>query len=59
LCPFYSYDGQNLTTTKEEYIIYSVSREEYETCNIVNPNPRVVAKCSTPHQQLFFTITFR
>ena len=47
------------TTTKEQYIIYSVTRDEYETCNIVTPNPKVVADCRNPHRKLYFTITFR
>ena len=59
-CPFYSPDETNSTaTTKEQYIIYSVTRDEYETCNIVTPNPKVVADCRTPHRKLYFTITFR
>lgn len=44
---------------EEQYIIYNVSKEEYETCRITNPNPRVVADCSTPHVFKYFTITFR
>jgi hypothetical protein len=55
LCP--SYSG-NLTA-KEEYIIYSVSREEYETCHIVDPRPRVVAECRDKGTPSLVTITFR
>ena len=43
----------------ERHVIYSVSREEYESCRITNPKPRIVAVCSKPHQLLYFTITFR
>ena len=43
----------------ERHVVYSVSREEYESCRITNPKPRVVAVCSQPHQLLYFTITFR
>ena len=43
----------------ERHVIYSVSREEYESCRITNPKPTVVAVCSKPHQLLYFTITFR
>merc|ERR1739844_404723 len=43
----------------ERHVIYSVSREEFESCRITNPKPRIVAVCSKPHQLLYFTITFR
>lgn len=43
----------------EKYIIYNVSKEEYDSCRITNPNPRIVATCTNPHQLLYFTITFR
>ena len=43
----------------ERHVIYSVSREEYESCRITNPKPKIVAVCSKPHQLLYFTITFR
>ena len=53
MCPFYSSSPSELNSTlKEEYIIYSVSREEYETCHIVDPNPRIVAECRSPHRQV-------
>jgi ephrin-B len=43
----------------ERHVIYSVSREEFDSCRITNPKPRIVAVCSKPHQLLYFTITFR
>jgi hypothetical protein len=43
----------------ETYIIYSVSKDEYESCRITNPNPRVIAICNKPHELMYFTITFR
>ena len=43
----------------ERHVIYSVSREEFDSCRITNPRPRIVAVCSKPHQLLYFTITFR
>jgi len=43
----------------EKYIIYNVSREEFENCQITNPNPRVIAICDKPHELIYFTITFR
>ena len=43
----------------ERHVIYSVSREEFDSCRITNPKPRIVAVCSKPYQLLYFTITFR
>jgi ephrin-B len=43
----------------ERHVIYSVSREEFDSCRITNPKPKIVAVCSQPHQLLYFTITFR
>ena len=43
----------------ESHVVYSVSREEYESCRVTNPKPKIVAVCSKPHQLLYFTITFR
>ncbi len=43
----------------ERHVIYSVSKEEFDSCRITNPKPKVVAVCSKPHQLLYFTITFR
>ncbi|KAG8225728.1 hypothetical protein J437_LFUL008114 [Ladona fulva] len=43
----------------EKYIIYNVSKEEYDTCRITNPNPRRIAICDKPYKLMYFTITFR
>lgn len=43
----------------EKYIIYNVSKDEYETCRITNPNPRIIAVCDKPFKLMYFTITFR
>ncbi|XP_069694098.1 ephrin-B1-like [Periplaneta americana] len=43
----------------EKYIIYNVSKEEYDTCRITNPNPRIIAICDKPYKLMYFTITFR
>ena len=47
------------TRYPERHVVYSVSREEYESCRVTNPSPKIVAVCSKPHQLLYFTITFR
>lgn len=57
ICPVYmpgTYDED-----AEKYIVYNVSREEYETCRITNPNPRIIAVCDKPYKLMYFTITFR
>ncbi|KZC07525.1 Ephrin-B1, partial [Dufourea novaeangliae] len=57
VCPAYTpgtYDDE-----VEKYIIYNVSKEEYETCRITNPSPRVIAVCDKPYSKQYFTITFR
>ena len=43
----------------ERYIIYNVSKEEYDSCRISQAEPRVVAVCDKPERRLQFTITFR
>ena len=43
----------------EQYIIYNVSKEEYDSCSISQRDPRVVAVCDRPYDQTQFTITFR
>ncbi|XP_015929883.1 ephrin-A4 isoform X2 [Parasteatoda tepidariorum] len=57
ICPVYQ------PGTKEEeaerYIIYNVSKEEYDSCRITNPESRIIALCDKPHQYMYFTITFR
>ncbi|XP_025831164.1 ephrin-B2a [Agrilus planipennis] len=57
ICPVYPsgiYDED-----AEKYIIYNVSKEEYETCRITNPTPRIIAVCDKPYKLMYFTITFR
>ena len=43
----------------ESHVIYSVSREEFDSCRITNPKPKIVAICNQPHRLMYFTITFR
>ena len=39
--------------------MFQVSKEEYDTCRITDPNPRIIAVCDKPYKLMFFTITFR
>ena len=55
ICPVYK-PG---TPATEQHIIYSVEREEFESCRVTNPRPRIVAICNQPQTFMYFTITFR
>ena len=57
ICPMYK-PGTD-SRSHEKYIIYNVSKEEYETCRIAQPSPKVVAVCDRPTELRYFTITFR
>ncbi len=58
VCPVYK-PGSSTARKMEQYIIYSVSKQEYDTCRITQPNPRIIAVCNRPHELMYFTITFR
>ena len=58
ICPVYR-QGHLASEDKETSVIYSVSKDEYETCRITQPHPRVIAVCNQPHELMYFTITFR
>nr|XP_043069506.1 ephrin-B1 [Drosophila bipectinata] len=57
ICPVY--EPGTFDNETEKYIIYNVSKVEYETCRITNADPRVIAICDKPRKLMFFTITFR
>ncbi|XP_044745447.1 ephrin-B2-like [Coccinella septempunctata] len=57
ICPVYTQGSTE--KNMEKYIIYNVSKDEYETCRIVNPNPSIIAVCDKPYKLMYFTITFR
>nr|CAD7609624.1 unnamed protein product [Timema genevievae] len=52
-------DPSKLTISKDREISRQVSKEEYDTCRITNPNPRIIAICDKPYKLMYFTITFR
>jgi len=47
------------TKFPERHVIYSVTRDEFDSCRITNPKPKIVAICNQPHRLMYFTITFR
>ena len=59
ICPVYPSGRRRPDDEIEKYIIYSVTKEEYETCRITNPNPKTIAICNKPYELMYFTITFR
>ena len=58
VCPTYG-GGYTHPELEEQYVIYSVTEREYRSCKIMQPNPKIVAVCNQPHEQMYFTITFR
>ena len=60
----WEYDQVNIicpsgTNSTERHIIYSVDQEEFDSCTIINPKPRIIAVCDQPRNFMYFTITFR
>merc|ERR1711981_60601 len=45
--------------TQEQHVVYSVSEEEFKSCRVTNPRPKIVAICNKPESFMYFTITFR
>ena len=43
----------------EQHVIYSVSEEEFRSCRVTNPRPKIVAVCNKPEEFEYITITFR
>merc|ERR1712026_189020 len=44
---------------EEQHVIYSVDREEFQSCRVSSPRPRIVAVCNRLRTFMYFTITFR
>ena len=58
----WEYDQLNIIcpiSSAEKHVIYSVSKEEFDSCRVSNPRPKIVAVCDRPHSFQYFTITFR
>lgn len=47
------------TVYPERHVVYSVTKEEFDSCRITNPKPRIVALCNDPFGVRYFTHTFR
>ena len=57
ICPQSNNDNEE--GEHEKYIIYNVSKEEYDSCMVYRPTSRVVGTCTRPHELSYFTISFR
>ena len=57
ICPLY--DRGVPSTLTEQYVIYNVTRHEYEKCQLNSNSAKIVAVCNTPYKHKFFTLTFR
>ena len=57
ICPKSNNDNED--GEYEKYIIYSVSKEEYDSCMVYRPTSRVVGSCTRPGELSYFTISFR
>ena len=58
----WEYDQLNIIcpiSSAEKHVIYSVSKDEFDSCRVSNPRPKIVAVCDRPHSFQYFTITFR
>ena len=58
----WEYDQLNIIcphNSLEKHVIYSVSEEEYNSCRVINPKPKIVAVCDKPKSFIYVTITFR
>jgi len=56
ICPHYPWKEEE---EQEQHVIYSVEKEEFETCRILRPQPRIIAKCTEPSKKKVFTFSFR
>nr|XP_027196447.1 myb-like protein AA isoform X2 [Dermatophagoides pteronyssinus] len=58
ICPMYSKGTRE--DDIETYIIYNVSKEEYDGCHIANQAlARTIAVCDKPYLNRYYTVTFR
>jgi len=57
----WEYDQLHLVCPQsdEQHVIYSVSKEEFQSCRVTSPRPKIVAICNQSDKLQYFTITFR
>ena len=59
ICPKYDRNLVQDENATERFVIYHVTKEEYDSCRIFGRRPHIIAQCNSPFQKLFFTISFR
>ena len=59
ICPVYDETLFPNREDTEQFVIYHVTKEEYDTCIIRSRRPRIIAQCSNPYKRSVFTISFR
>ena len=60
ICPFYRSNEVGNINETERYVIYNVTRDEFESCRLnVDLTPKIVAVCNQPLKPTYFTLTFR
>ena len=47
ICPHYLWKEEE----QEQHVIYRVEKEEFETCRILRPEPKIIAKCTEPSKK--------
>ena len=57
ICPLY--DNGIPRTLTEQYVVYNVTKRDYDKCQLSSNNAKIVALCNTPYTPKFFTLTFR
>ena len=57
ICPFHQ-SAVPISLT-EQYVVYNVTKEEYEQCQLNTQSAKIVTVCNTPYQPKFITLTFR
>ena len=59
VCPVYDQNVVPDVKDTERFVIYHVTKEEYDTCIIRSHNPRIIAQCNSPYRRQIQTISFR
>ena len=57
ICPLY--ERRVPRTLTEQYVVYNVTKHEYDRCQLSSNDAKIVALCNTPYKPQFFTLTFR
>ena len=59
VCPVYDKTAIPNAKDTEQFVIYHVTKEEYDTCIIRSHSPRIIAQCNSPYRQMVYPISFR